>query len=103
MALLSHSMTERTSMRLKAVLLCFSFTAITLHAQVLTSNELSHLRSVESVALSPDGRFVAYTITMRDQPGRPYSQLWVMDLNTQKSLRLGGDQPAGDPLWSGDS
>jgi dipeptidyl aminopeptidase/acylaminoacyl peptidase len=90
-------------MRLKAVLLCFSFTAITLHAQVLTSNELSRLRSVESVALSPDGRFVAYTITMRDQPGRPYSQLWVMDLNTQKSLRLGGDQPAGDPLWSGDS
>jgi dipeptidyl aminopeptidase/acylaminoacyl peptidase len=90
-------------MRLKAVLLCFSFTAITLHAQLLASNELSRLRAVGTVALSPDGHHVAYTITMHDRPGRPYSQLWVMDLNTQKTLRLGGEQPAGEPLWSGDS
>jgi dipeptidyl aminopeptidase/acylaminoacyl peptidase len=103
MTLLPHQMIERKSMRLKAALLCFSFTAITLHAQLLTSNELSRLRAVGSVALSPDGRHVAYTITMHDHPGRPYSQLWVMDLNTRKTLRLGGEQPAGDPLWSGDS
>jgi dipeptidyl aminopeptidase/acylaminoacyl peptidase len=72
------------------------------HAQGLASNELSRLRSVDSVALSPDGRYVAYTITMRDQPGRPYGQLWVMDVNSAKTIRLGGDRPADTPVWSGD-
>jgi dipeptidyl aminopeptidase/acylaminoacyl peptidase len=72
-------------------------------AQILTSSDLSRLRSVGSVALSPDGRYIAYAIMMRDLPGRPYDQLWVMDLNTGKSIRLGGDKAAGSPLWSGDS
>jgi dipeptidyl aminopeptidase/acylaminoacyl peptidase len=72
-------------------------------AQGLASSDLSRLRSVGSVVLSPDGHYVAYTITMRDRPGRPYAQLWVMDLSTEKSVRLGGDKPAGGPLWSGDS
>jgi dipeptidyl aminopeptidase/acylaminoacyl peptidase len=70
---------------------------------VLTSSDLSRLRSIGSVALSPDNHYIAYTITMRDQPGRPSGQLWVMDLNTQKSIRLGGDKPASAPLWSADS
>jgi dipeptidyl aminopeptidase/acylaminoacyl peptidase len=72
-------------------------------AQVLTSSDLSRLRSVGGVALSPDSRYIAYTIIMRDRPGRPYGQLWVMDLSTEKSVRLGGDKPAGGPLWSADS
>ena len=72
-------------------------------AEVLTSSDLYKLRNVSSVALSPDGHYVAYTVTMHDRPGRPYGQLWVMDLNTQRSTRLGGDNPAGGPLWSTDS
>src|ERR1700678_887320 len=72
-------------------------------AQGLASGDLSRLRSVDGVALSPNGRSVAYTITLRDRPGRPYSQLWVMDLSTAKSVRLGGDKPSSGPLWSGDS
>jgi len=72
-------------------------------AQGLGSGDLSRLRSVGSVALSPDSKRVAYTITMRDRPGRPYSQLWVMDLAAQKSVRVGGDKESGgDPLWSAD-
>jgi dipeptidyl aminopeptidase/acylaminoacyl peptidase len=72
-------------------------------AQGLGSGDLSRLRSVGGVALSPDGKRVAYTITMRDRPGRPYSQLWVMDLAAQKSVRVGGDKESGDdPLWSAD-
>ena len=72
------------------------------HAQVLTSADLSKLRSIGSVALSPDGHFIAYTITMRDRPGSSYGELWIMDLSTNKSLRLGGDKAAGGPLWSND-
>jgi dipeptidyl aminopeptidase/acylaminoacyl peptidase len=72
-------------------------------AQGLTSSDLSRLRSVGGVALSPDGRHLAYTVTMRDEPGRPYGQLWIMDLATQKSIRLGGDKDrGGGPLWSPD-
>ena len=96
--------------RLKAMLLrivpgvaCAALLVGTVYAQVLTSSDLSRLRSVGSVALSPDGRYIAYAIMMRDLPGRPYDQLWVMDLNTGKSIRLGGDKAAGSPLWSGDS
>jgi dipeptidyl aminopeptidase/acylaminoacyl peptidase len=71
--------------------------------QGLTSSDLTRLRSVGSAMISPDGRYIAYTIAMRDKPGRPYGQLWVMDLSTEKSIRLGGDKPAGSPLWSADS
>jgi dipeptidyl aminopeptidase/acylaminoacyl peptidase len=72
-------------------------------AQGLASADLSRLRSVGSVAVSPDGHRVAYTIVMRDRPGRPYGQLWIMDLATQKSARVGGEKDsAGSPLWSPD-
>jgi dipeptidyl aminopeptidase/acylaminoacyl peptidase len=77
--------------------------AIAMPAQLLTSSDLSRLRSIGGAALSPDNHYIAYTITMRDRPGRPYGQLWVMDLSTEKSTRLGGDKPASGPLWSGDS
>ena len=96
--------------RLKALLLrilvgspCAVLLVATGYGQVLTSSDLYHLRSIDSVELSPDGRYIAYTITVRDRPGRPYGQLWVMDRNTEKSARLGGDKPAGGPLWSSDS
>src|SRR5882762_10068005 len=72
-------------------------------AQGLASADLSRLRSVGGVAVSPDGHRLAYTIVMRDRPGRPYGQLWIMDLATQKSVRVGGEKDsAGSPLWSPD-
>jgi len=77
--------------------------AVAASADVLTSGDLSRLRNVSSVALSPDGRFIAYTVATREQPGRPSEQLWVMDVGSGKSVRLGGDKPAGGPVWSADS
>jgi len=71
-------------------------------AQLLTSSDLSRLRSMALQPPLADNRYIAYTITMRDRPGRPYGQLWVMDLSTEKSTRLGGDKPASGPLWSGE-
>jgi dipeptidyl aminopeptidase/acylaminoacyl peptidase len=90
-------------LRVLSGLACAALLMGTVYAQVLTSSDLSRLRSVGSVALSPDGRYIAYAIMMRDLPGRPYDQLWVMELNTGKSVRLGGDKAAASPLWSGDS
>jgi dipeptidyl aminopeptidase/acylaminoacyl peptidase len=72
-------------------------------AQGLSSSDLSKLRSVGAVTLSPDGRHLAYTVTMFDEPGRPYGQLWIMDLTSQKSIRVGGDKDRGSgPVWSPD-
>ena len=72
-------------------------------AQGLASADLSRFRSVGSVATSPDGHRIAYTMVMRDRPGRPHGQLWLMDLATQKSSRIGGDKDSGgNPLWSPD-
>jgi dipeptidyl aminopeptidase/acylaminoacyl peptidase len=72
-------------------------------AEGLASRDLSRLRSVGSVELSPDGRRIAYSVTMRDGPGRPYGQLWIMDLATEKSVRVGGEKDSGGgPLWSPD-
>src|SRR5438477_4097957 len=72
-------------------------------AQGLVSGDLSRLRSVSSAELSPDGHRIAYSVTMRDRPGRPYGQLWIMDLASQKSIRVGSEKDSGGgPLWSPD-
>jgi len=72
-------------------------------AQGLSSSDLSKLRSVGGVEISPDGRRIVYSMVMRDRPGRPYGQLWVMDVATQKSARVGGEKDSGGgPLWSPD-
>jgi dipeptidyl aminopeptidase/acylaminoacyl peptidase len=65
----------------------------------LTSADLYKLRSVGEVELSPDGSRIAYAVTNNDQPGRPYSQTWIMNLDTRQSLRLGR---ASSPRWSPD-
>jgi dipeptidyl aminopeptidase/acylaminoacyl peptidase len=80
------------------------FVLVTLaSAQGLVSGDLSRYRSVGAVVLSPDGHRLAYSIVMRDTPGRPYGQLWIMDLATQKSVRLGGEKDrSGGPVWSPD-
>jgi len=71
--------------------------------QTVSSGDLSRFRSVGRVTLSPDGGRIAYTVTMRDRPGRPYGQLWVVDLSTSKSLRVGGEKDSGaSPVWSPD-
>src|SRR5215471_2240523 len=72
-------------------------------AQGLVSNDLSRLRSVGSVAISPDGHRLAYSVVMRDRRGRPYGQLWIVEVASQKASRIGGDKDAGGgPLWSPD-
>src|SRR3989441_4233977 len=72
-------------------------------SQGLQSSDLSRLRSAGAVELSPDGRRIAYSGTMFDQPGPPYSQIWIMDLATQKSPRLGSEKErTGGPKGASD-
>src|SRR5947209_2132495 len=82
---------------------CLVATLPSARTQGVVSSDLSKLRSVGGVALSPDGRHLAYSVVMRDEPGRPYGQLWMMELTTQKSIRFGGDKDrGGGAVWSPD-
>lgn len=72
-------------------------------AQGLRSSDLFQLKSVSDVHVSPDGARIAYSTVHADRPGRPYSQVWIMDLATGRPTRLGSDkEPASNPRWSPD-
>jgi len=94
---------RRTAILSGSAVIAWFLAAVPASAQVLESGDLSHFRSVGAVELSPDGQRVAYTVTMRDVPGRAYPQLWILDLSTGKSTRLGGDEKrTAAPKWSPD-
>ena len=52
-------------------------------------------------AFSPDGNNIAYVVQSNDGPGRPYEQIWVLDLRSGKSLQLSaGADTSANPEWS---
>ena len=70
----------------------------------LASTDLYHLRSVGDVQLTPDAARIAYSVVNNDRPGRPYSQIWIMNLASRESTRLGSTSgSASSPRWSPDS
>ena len=86
-----------------AITLAAAMAGWPLGAAGLQSGDLYHLRGVNEVRFSPDARQLAYSVTMYDRPGRPYSQIWIMDVATQKSTRVGGEKDASSlPRWSPD-
>jgi dipeptidyl aminopeptidase/acylaminoacyl peptidase len=67
------------------------------------SSDLYRLKSVGDVQISPDATRIAYSVQNSDRPGRPYSQVWIMDVATGQSVRLGSDRDAASgPRWSAD-
>src|SRR3984885_1719426 len=79
------------------------------HAQApngagLVPADYQRMRSVAQAAISADGKFVAYTVLRYDRPGRPWPQLWVLDVASGKTSRIGAEQDvSGSPVWSPDS
>ena len=69
----------------------------------LATPDLSRLRSTGGLALSPDGSRLAYVIVDNAGPGRPASQVSILELASGKSVRLGGEkEPSSQPEWSPD-
>ena len=68
----------------------------------ITSRDLMKLRSVGEVALSPDRAHVAYGVTVRERPGRPASEVWILTVASGERKRLGNGGPASSPRWSAD-
>ena len=70
----------------------------------LAPADYQRMRSVAQAAISPDGRFVAYTVLRNDRPGRPWPQLSVLDVASGKTTRIGEEQDvSGGAVWSPDS
>jgi dipeptidyl aminopeptidase/acylaminoacyl peptidase len=69
----------------------------------LKPQDLSQLQSVGEAEISPDGTHIIYTVTHNDRSGAPYSQAWLMDVASGKSVRLGDDKgSANGARWSPD-
>lgn len=60
--------------------------------------DIYKLQSVGDVQASPDGTHIAYSIQSSDQPERPESRLWIMDVHSRRSWRVGPDA-ASAPRW----
>ena len=83
--------------------LLFLLAPLSLAAAGLTPPDLLRLRAVGDVALSPDGRRIAYTVTHQDGPRRPYSQLFVLTLADSVTVSFStAKESSGSPLWSPD-
>jgi dipeptidyl aminopeptidase/acylaminoacyl peptidase len=69
----------------------------------LQTSDFHRLRSVGDVRFSPDGTRIAYTVTNNDAPGAPYSQLWILDVASGRSVRIGDERSRGSQaVWSPD-
>lgn len=68
----------------------------------LASQDLYSMVSVTDAQLSPDGLRVAYTTQLRDTPGRPSSELFILTLSTGEVVPVGEDGRGSGPLWSPD-
>ncbi len=69
-----------------------------------TIDQLLELKRVGSPAISPDGRFVAYTVRETDWEDDAYeTQIWVADVKTGEVRQLTrGDKSSSSPAWSPD-
>jgi dipeptidyl aminopeptidase/acylaminoacyl peptidase len=69
----------------------------------LSSSDYTKLRTVASVALSPDGERIAYTVERNDVSGRPETHLLLLNLAAGTSMAVGQEKDtASEPAWSPD-
>ncbi|HEU4387968.1 MAG TPA: DPP IV N-terminal domain-containing protein, partial [Blastocatellia bacterium] len=72
--------------------------------RVPTIDDLLTVKTLGGVQISPEGKWVAYTVNQTDFKQDAYvSQIWLANAATGKSLQLTrGDKSAGNPQWSPD-
>jgi dipeptidyl aminopeptidase/acylaminoacyl peptidase len=76
-------------------------------AQAITPEQDVSIEQVGAVALSPDGKLIAYTVTKPrgegEGYGRPYSELWVVPADGGPAMPIvEAPRSAGSPQWSPD-
>ena len=73
--------------------------------RVPTIDDLLTIKSVGSVAISPDGKWVAYTVSQTDFKADAFiNHIWIADPATGRNYQLTrGEKSAGNMAWSPDS
>ena len=71
----------------------------------LTIDDVLALPSVGSIEVSPDGRWVAYTVTSRDlEEDKRTTQIWMVSTDGGEPVPMtSADNSASDPRWSPDN
>ncbi|MFH1321171.1 MAG: S9 family peptidase [Bacteroidota bacterium] len=95
----------------KIICLFLFFTVVTsVYAQedILTSYDLFKLKQVIETAISPDAKYVAYTVNVQrpfsDEPGNNYKELYLLNLSSGESkLYMGGKKSFYALGWTPDS
>ncbi len=86
-----------------AVVTLLAAGAAAAQSNALQTRDLLRMRSVGDVEFSPDGGRLAYTVVNNDGLGRPYSQLWILNLAGGNPVRLAVEKEASsEPAWSPD-
>ncbi len=70
--------------------------------QVPTVDQLLALKTVSAAQISPDGKFVAYTVSQADFKQDAFvTQIWLVDIATQRRVQLTrNDKSSSNPQWS---
>ena len=95
--------------RLFAVVLIVTLNALAGHAQngrhVPTVDDLLTLQTIGAVQISPDGKWIAYTVGYGDFKQDAFvNQIWLAEVNTGRTFQVTrGDKSSTSPRWSPDS
>lgn len=86
-------------------LLCLIVTltlTATAQRRVPTVDDLINVKTAGGAQISPDGKYVAYTVGETDWKQDAFvTQLWLVNVATGKSLQLTrGEKSSGNPQWS---
>ncbi|HRX74465.1 MAG TPA: S9 family peptidase [Hyphomonas sp.] len=92
------------SISLCAAFLLFAGPGTAQEKRPITTDDLLAIRDVADVALSPDGKWAAYTVTRHDlKKDKSFTQVWMASTDGKSVLPLTGDTySASDPKWSPD-
>jgi dipeptidyl aminopeptidase/acylaminoacyl peptidase len=91
----------KRSLALLLVTVSFPLAILADH-HVPTVDDLLNLETVGGAQISPDGKWVAYTVTSTDFKQNAYvTQVWLANTQSGRTLQLTrGDKSAGNPQWS---
>src|SRR5262249_5425025 len=73
--------------------------------RVPTIDDLLTIKNVGNVAISPDGKWVAYTVSQSDFKADAFiNHIWIADSDSGRTYQLTrGEKSAGNMAWSPDS
>lgn len=80
---------------------CMSLTVIA-QRRIPTVDDLINVKSLGGAQISPDGKYVAYTVNETDWKQDAFvTQIWLANTATGKSFQVTrGEKSAGNPQWS---